>query len=666
MQAGQHQTHTAPEEIQEVQDLIDGESGRPLPDDRGTRRKSPQDDHPRTERRPKKSSPDRAGKKNCEAHGSELLYKRFVAAESKQLILGIDGGATKTTWSLCQNVHGVLHVVEEGRAGPGSMKLLDADSLRRLLQNLPRNAAHVGVFLAGCATAEDRAHLHALATTVWPDAHIQVGSDRESGFASAFGHGDGIAVIAGTGSAVTGRRHGVEERAGGWGHLLGDSGGGYDLAIHALRRILFDFDTGRGISPLARDVLRTLGLNTLRDLTAWVQTAHKSDLARLTPLLFNHAADEEVAATLEEGATALAALTAAVAGRLDFVHATVRLMGGVFQKHPLYVELFTAALAQKWPGGDVAVCGTAASLGAAILASEATGAVNLPAPVLEESALHHASTEQSHPGSAHLDRLSARELVALFTQEEHRVEEALGSAADALTRAVEITTEALHQGGRLFYAGAGTSGRLGVLDASEMPPTFGVPPDLVQAIIAGGAAAIQQSVEGAEDHASAGAQALHERGFSAADVLCGITASGRTPFVRGALEAATALGAHTILLTCNPARTKNHLRAGVEIDLATGPELLTGSTRLKAGTATKVALNILSSCVMIRLGHVDGNFMSCLRPTNHKLRDRATRIVAARLELTMEEAGKRLECANWNIRAALNPPVPSAEKRILM
>ncbi len=577
-----------------------------------------------------------------------------MGAESKQLILGIDGGATKTTWSLCENVHGVLHVVEEGRAGPGSTKLLEAASLHHLLDSLPKSAARVGVFLAGCATVEDRASLLSLASSIWPDAQIRAGSDRESGFASAFAKGDGIAVIAGTGSAVTGRRSGVEERAGGWGHLLGDSGGGYDLAIHALRRILFDFDTGRGISALARDVLRTLGLNTLRELTAWVQTAHKSDLARLTPLVFDHASDEEAAATLREGAETLADLTAAVAERLGFPNPAVRLMGGVFQRHPLYVELFSKAFAQKCSGADVALCQTAASLGAALLAADSAAmALTLP-PAFEEPALHHAATEQANPRSVHLDCLSARELVELFTREERHVEEALAAATDALTRAVEIATEALRQGGRLFYAGAGTSGRLGVLDASEMPPTFGVSPNLVQAIIAGGAAAIQQSVEGAEDHASAGAQAVRERGVSAGDVLCGITASGRTPFVRGALEAATSLGAHTLLLTCNPARTKDHLRADAEIDLPTGPELLTGSTRLKAGTATKVALNILSSAVMIRLGHVDGNFMSCLRPTNHKLRDRAIRIVAARLGLSGKEAGNRLECANWNIREALN------------
>jgi len=575
--------------------------------------------------------------------------------ESKQLILGIDGGATKTTWSLCKNIHGVLHAVEEGRAGPGSMKLLDDTSLRSLLQALPKNATRVGVFLAGCATEEDRASLRALATSVWPGALIRAGSDRESGFAAAFAHGDGIAVIAGTGSAVTGRHQGIEDRAGGWGHLLGDSGGGYDLAIHALRGILFDFDTGRGISALARDVLRALGLNTLRELTAWAQTARKSDLARLTPLVFDHASDKEAAAILREGAEALADLTAAVAGRLEFSNPPVRLMGGVFQRHPLYVELFRKAFAQNWPGGEVAICETSASLGAAMLAAETREIAPGRVAAFEEPALHQASTEQSHPDSTDLDQLSALELVELFAREERAVEEALLQATGPITRAVETVTEALRMGGRLFYAGAGTSGRLGVLDASEMPPTFGVSPDLVQAIIAGGATAIQQSVEGAEDHASSGAQAVHERGVSAGDVLCGITASGRTPFVRGALEAARSLGARTILLTCNPARTKNNLQADVEIDLPTGPELLTGSTRLKAGTATKVALNIISSCTMIRLGHVDGNFMSCLRPTNHKLRDRATRIVAARLGLSEEEAGNRLQCANWNIREVLNP-----------
>ena len=239
-----------------------------------------------------------------------MLYNLVVGCVSKQLILGIDGGATKTNWALCEASSQGLRPVEEGRLGPGSMKLLEPAALRQLLSVLPSEVSKVGVFLAGCATLQDRRRLEEIASSVWPDAAIRVGSDRESGFAAAFGNDDGIAVIAGTGSAITGRLAGSEDRAGGWGHLLGDSGGGYDLAIRALRRVLFDFDTGRLITALARDILRTLGLNTLRDLTSWAQTAQKNDLARLTPLLFEH--ESEAGEILEEGADALARLTAAV------------------------------------------------------------------------------------------------------------------------------------------------------------------------------------------------------------------------------------------------------------------------------------------------------------------------------------------------------------------
>jgi N-acetylmuramic acid 6-phosphate etherase len=574
-----------------------------------------------------------------------------VSGVSKQLILGIDGGATKTDWALCEMTSRALRPVKEGRLGPGSMKLLESEALQRLLNVLPKRVSHVGVFLAGCATEPDRNRLEKIASSAWPGATIRAGSDRESGFAAAFGNSDGIAVIAGTGSAVTGRKAGSEDRAGGWGHLLGDSGGGYDLAIRALRRVLFDFDTGRRITALARDILRTLGLNTLRELTAWAQSAQKNDLARLTPLLFER--HSEVSEILQEGAEALALLAAAVCRRLAFRCPPVRLMGGVFLNQPLYVRLFTEALQREWPGTEVAVCKTPASLGAALLAAEALTILPQEAESFAEESLHRAVTEQRNPRSRHLDRMSVRDLVSLFVREESRVEEALTENVDALARAVELVAKSLEKGGRLFYAGAGTSGRLGVLDASEMPPTFGVPSDRVQAIIAGGAPAIQASVEGAEDDILAGALAIQERGVAKGDAVCGITASGRTPFVRGALQSAKAAGAATILLTCNPSRERGYIQADVEVDLRTGPELITGSTRMKAGTATKAALNILSSCSMIRLGRVDGNLMACLQPTNKKLRDRATRIVAARLGLSESEARSRLQCANWDIRNAL-------------
>ena len=210
----------------------------------------------------------------------------------------------------------------------------------------------------------------------------------------------------------------------------------------------------------------------------------------------------------------------------------------------------------------------------------------------------------------------------------------------------------LQKGGRLFYVGAGTSGRLGVLDASEIPPTFGASPEMVQGIVAGGAAALQRGVEGAEDDRGGGALAINERGGSGADVVCGISASGRTPFVLGALVEAKARGAKTILLTCNPARARTE-SFDLEIDLETGPEILTGSTRLKAGTATKIALNILSTGAMVALGKVRGNLMIDLAMSNEKLRDRAARLVAELAKCNYAEAVERLRGCNWNLRAAL-------------
>lgn len=576
-----------------------------------------------------------------------------VTTARSSLILGIDGGATKTNWVVCAQEGDALRQIEHGTLGPGNMKLHTPESLRSMLESMPKGAARVGIYLAGCATEQDRATLSKLAGSVWPQAEIRAGSDRDSAFAAAFGHGDGIAVIAGTGSAVTGRKAGQEDRAGGWGHLLGDAGGGYDLAIHALRGILLDFDTHRRIDGLAQDVLRVLGLNSLQELTGWAQVAQKDELARLTPLVFKHAESKVVAQVIRYGANNLATLVASVASRLSLEHPRVSLSGGLFLREPLYVKYFTEAMKARCPTAEITISQTPAALGAALLATEAREVKTTAAPPEVEPGLNEAATEQANPRSADLDLLPVHELVNLFVREERLVEEALAAVAPELTRAVELVAAAMKTGGRLFYAGAGTSGRLGVLDASEIPPTFGMPPDRVQAIMAGGAVAIQQSVEGAEDDAAAGALAVQARGFAAGDVLCGIAASGRTPFVRGALEAARALGAGTILLTANPARKKGLLQADVEIDLPTGAELITGSTRLKAGTATKVALNILTSCTMIRLGRVHGNFMTHLQPTNEKLRHRATQIVAARLGVSEEEARNRLTCANWSIVTAL-------------
>jgi N-acetylmuramic acid 6-phosphate etherase len=228
----------------------------------------------------------------------------------------------------------------------------------------------------------------------------------------------------------------------------------------------------------------------------------------------------------------------------------------------------------------------------------------------------------------------------------------LRQCVDQLARAIELSASAIGGGGRIFYVGAGTSGRLGVLDAAEIPPTFGASPDLFQGIIAGGAPALRQSIEGGEDDARSGALAMNERGVKREDLVIGISASGRAAFVMGALRRAWEIGAQTILLTCN-AKREQRGEFDLEINLKTTPEIVTGSTRLKAGTATKVALNIISTGAMARLGRMRGNLMIDLQPTNKKLRERAIGLVSQLAGCDRESARSRLERADWNLRAAL-------------
>ena len=264
----------------------------------------------------------------------------------------------------------------------------------------------------------------------------------------------------------------------------------------------------------------------------------------------------------------------------------------------------------------------------------------------------HLLTEQVNPSSENLDQLSSLELVELFNREDAQTLKAIAQARSSLAKAIDLTAESLRQGGRLFYVGAGTSGRLGVLDAAECPPTFCTPPEMVQGIIAGGAAALLRSSEDLEDRSEDGAAAIAQRQVTELDVVVGITAGGTTPFVHGALQAARQRGAATIALSCVPAE-QVPIEADIDIRLLTGPELLAGSTRLKAGTVTKMALNILSTGVMVRLGKVYGNRMVDVAVTNRKLHDRALRILHDLADLSREEAGYLLEKSGRRVKLAL-------------
>ena len=264
----------------------------------------------------------------------------------------------------------------------------------------------------------------------------------------------------------------------------------------------------------------------------------------------------------------------------------------------------------------------------------------------------HLLTEQVNPNSLNLDRLTSQELVELFNREDQKAVNAVAGAKKELSEAIERTTESLHRGGRLFYIGAGTSGRIGVLDASECPPTFCTPPELVQGIIAGGAPALVRSSESLEDRPEDGEAAIAQHKINQLDVVVGITAGGTTPYVHGALNAARARGATTIFMTCVPQEQVTS-SADIDIRLLTGAEILAGSTRLKAGTATKLALNILSTGVMVRLGKVYGNRMVDVAVTNQKLHDRALGILQDLTGLTREAADILLGRSGKSVKLAL-------------
>lgn len=263
-------------------------------------------------------------------------------------------------------------------------------------------------------------------------------------------------------------------------------------------------------------------------------------------------------------------------------------------------------------------------------------------------------TEQRNPRSMDLDALSVESILAVINDEDAQVPTAVREQLPYIAEAVETVVAAFRAGGRLFYVGAGTSGRLGVLDAAECPPTFGTPPEQVQGLIAGGEAAMFRAQEGAEDHESHGADALREAGVTPRDVVCGIAASRRTPFVIGAVRHAHEMGCPTLYVTCNPREQFDlHEIVDTAICVAVGPEVLTGSTRMKSGTAQKLVLNMITTAAMVRLGKTYGNLMVDLMATNEKLRERSKRTVMMVTGVDYARAGELLAEAGGHVKTAL-------------
>ncbi|MGH7446038.1 MAG: N-acetylmuramic acid 6-phosphate etherase [Longimicrobiales bacterium] len=272
---------------------------------------------------------------------------------------------------------------------------------------------------------------------------------------------------------------------------------------------------------------------------------------------------------------------------------------------------------------------------------------------MENRSLDARLTEQRNPRSMRIDQLSTEEIVDLINAEDRMVAEAVQEERDEIAHAIEIAVDCFRRGGRLFYVGAGTSGRLGVLDAAEMPPTYGTDPSMVQGLIAGGLDALVRAQEGAEDHPEHGARDIEARGVGATDFVLGIASSGTTPYVHGALRRARERGARTGFLLCTyptPELTETH---DVVIAPLVGPEVITGSTRMKAGTATKMVLNTITTASMVKLGKVYGNLMVDLQVTCEKLRDRGERILVETLGIERAQAATLLEQSGGHVKTAL-------------
>ncbi len=607
------------------------------------------------------------------------------------VFLGIEGGGTRTVALLVDSDGRLLKRFEAGLA---NFKLLtEAQLLRRLREvgadfvDFPKPTA-IAIGLAGARGEPEWQRIRAAAAKVWPGVPCHATHDLETALAAGearqkgkgkkqkgtLGHDSSlftlhpalltqVLLLSGTGSCFFAHTaDGRTARFGGWGHVLGDKGSGYEIGLRALKACVFYLDRDGEWSRLGQRILRALQLNEPDQLITWAQAASKADIAALAEEVFAAAAEHDAiakdiltgaAASLAKDGVACARKLAKVSEPVQFV-----LAGSVLLKQPKFARAVARQLAERWPGCLVTPLARESAWGAVELAR---GVQSRPSATVTSTLIPHSPfpiphplspTEQRHPRSMNLDRLSVAEGIELMLSEDATLPAAIRRESPKIERVIRKIVTAFKRGGRLFYVGAGTSGRLGILDASECPPTFRVPPELVQGIIAGGQTAVFRAVEGAEDDRAAGGRAVQFRGVGKKDVLVGIAASGRTPFVHGALAEARKRGAFTVLLCFNPAMTRQRGVANVVIAPDVGPEILTGSTRLKSGTATKLILNLFTTLAMVRTGKVLSNLMVDLNPSNVKLRDRAVRIVRELTGADYETASAALEKSGWVVKAA--------------
>jgi N-acetylmuramic acid 6-phosphate etherase len=613
---------------------------------------------------------------------------------AERQFLGIEGGGTRTVALLADGKGRLLQRLE---AGPANLQLVTDKELTAHFRTLAKAFARpdaLGIGLAGGWGEVDWRRIRAAAADVWPGVPCYATNDLETALVAATGtqareqkrggarrQGQAqVLVVSGTGSAFFGRSgDGRQAKVGGWGHILGDKGSGYDIGLLALQSVVAGFDRNQVWPPLGQRLLRALLLNEPNELIPWAHAATKAEIAELAGEVFAawKQGDRMATEVLRSAGQRLAQDAAACARKLAKRGAAVEfvLTGSILLKQPKFAAQVARQLRRLWSRARVTPLQRESVWGAVELAKQvfesrepgvAAGKAALaPAQPAETNprdglrtplvrSAKPSPTEGRNPRSMRLDHMAVGAAVKLMLSEDATIPRALLGKRREIEQVVRALVRAFQQQGRLFYVGAGTSGRLGVLDASECPPTFGLSPDLVQGIIAGGQPALWKSVEGAEDDVEAGGRAMVFRGVTRRDVVIGIAASGTTPFVWGALREAKQRGATTVLVCFNPYVTiPRELQPSIVIAADLGPEVLTGSTRLKAGTATKLLLNLFTTLAMVRLGKVMSNLMVDMNPANVKLRDRAVRIVQALTGVERAAALQALEHSGWVVQPAV-------------
>ncbi len=584
-----------------------------------------------------------------------------------KFVIGVDGGGSKTE-AVILNDRG--QEMGRRRGGPSNLHIVGKRGVREALAVAMQGAASAAGIaldqvsavtwaLAGAGRPEEARILQALQADLLPNALGRVVIDAQAALAGGAGARYGVVVIAGTGMIVYGEDGaGASARAGGWGHLL-DGGSGYAIAREALRAIAGAEDGSDLATRLSRRILDALQLNAPQDLIPWLYAPERqpADVAGLAPLVLAEAEAGDLMAVEAalQAADDLAAGVDAVARRLGLHETTsfpLILTGGLLTGNAFFRTLAIQSIRTRTPAARAQLPRFDAAAGAGLLALELLGRP------LSLSAMDGAgqedvwASEKRNVLTNHLDTRSALEMVGLMHLEDRRAVAAVRPILPVIAAAVDAIAARMKDGGRLVYVGAGTSGRLGVLDASECPPTFNTAPGQVVGVIAGGQRALTQAVEEAEDNPEDGVRAMCDLNIGPEDSVVGIAASGRTPYVIGALTEARRRGALTVALTCNlPAP----LADGAAYVLAplVGPEVITGSTRLKAGTAQKLVLNMISTGVMVRLGKTYGNLMVDVQQLNAKLLVRARRIVAQATGVSESDAADALRRCAGDVKTAI-------------